>query len=274
MSAARRFAGVSVITGASSGIGRALAVAMAAEGASLVLADIDAKALHSLREKLNAQGHQVEVCVTHVGRLADIEVLCDTAYEKFGRVDWLFNNAGILLSGNCWEISAEDWQRTLDVNLGGVIHAIRVFVPKMIAQGGGHIINTSSIGGLLVGPWMAPYTVTKHGITVLTEALYLELQAAGHPVKVSLLCPGAVATGIAATLNTQGNSPSAQLSAGLQKILSSQGMSPEDLALWVLNGVADGRFWLFPHPEQFKAGFESRNMRIVAEQSPQFNFNF
>ncbi len=268
--AKRRFDGVAVVTGAASGIGSALAMALAAEGASLVLADIDAPALGELRDTLTAQGFKVIALQTDVSRPAEIERLRDAALEHFGRVDWLFNNAGILVSGNSWEIGADIWQRALDVNLGSVIAATRVFVPLMIAQGGGHIVNTSSVGGLLVGPWVAPYTVTKHGVTVLTEALYLELQAAGQPIKVSLLCPGPVDTGIARDLKVDPGSAAGRLAGALQGMIAERGMPPQELARFALDGVAAGRFWLFPHPDNVKPGVGERAQRIVSEEPPRF----
>lgn len=265
-----RFAGVAVVTGAASGIGRGLATALAAEGASLVLADVNECALNELRDTLAAQGTPVVALRADVSQLADVERLRDAALERFARVDWLFNNAGILLSGNSWEIGHDEWQRAIGVNLWGVIHAHRSFVPLMIRQGGGHIVNTSSIGGLLVGPWIAPYTVSKHGVTVLSEALHLELQAAGQPVKVSVLCPGPVDTGIVNDLRADAGSAAGQLASALKSTLAEHGMAPLELARFALDGVAEGRFWLFPHPEAVKPGVGERAQRIVDEAPPRF----
>ncbi|HSV83595.1 MAG TPA: SDR family NAD(P)-dependent oxidoreductase [Ramlibacter sp.] len=264
-----RFAGVAVVTGAASGIGRGLAEQLAAEGASLVLADIDEPALLALRDALAARGTPVLAQRTDVSRRDDIDRLRDAALERFGRVDWLFNNAGILTSGNSWEQGEGQWQRVLGVNLWSVIHAHHSFVPLMIRQGRGHVVNTSSIGGLLVGPWIAPYTVSKHGVTVLTEALLMELQAAGHPVRVSLLCPGPVDTGIARGLQPDAT-PAGQLAGALQGSLSDHGMSPADLARFALDGVAAGRFWLLPHPDAVKPGVGERAQRIASEAPPRF----
>lgn len=269
--AQRRFDGVAVVTGAASGIGRGLAQALALEGAQLVLADVDAAALVEIGDSLVAGGAQVAALRTDVSQLGDIERLRDLALERFGRVDWLFNNAGILLSGNSWEIGADAWQRALDVNLSSVVHATRAFVPLMIGQGFGHIVNTSSVGGLLVGPWIAPYTVTKHGVTVLSEALYLELKAARHPVKVSVLCPGPVNTGIARDLKADPASAAGQLAGALQHMLVEHGMSPAELARFALDGVAAGRFWLLPHPDALKPGVAERAQRIADEEPPQFH---
>lgn len=266
----KRFAGVAVVTGAARGIGRGLATALASEGASLVLADIDEAAIAALRDTLTAQGAHAIAVATDVSRLAHIERLRDAALERFGRVDWLFNNAGILSSGNSWEQGDDEWQRALGVNLWSVIHAHRCFVPLMIRQGAGHIVNTSSVGGLLVGPWIAPYTVTKHGVTVLSEALQMELQAAGHPVRVSLLCPGPVDTAIARALKADDASPAGRLAGMLQSTLAAHGMSPDELARFALDGVAAGRFWLFPHPDAVKPGVGERAQRIVGEEPPRF----
>jgi acetyl esterase len=264
----QRFKGVAVVTGAAQGIGRALALALAREGASLVLADIDEAGLQALQQELGGASLALR---TDVGRAQDIERLRDAALERFGRVDWLFNNAGILPNGNCWELDADQWQRALDINLGGVLHAIRAFVPAMIRQGSGHIVNTSSMGGLLVGPWLAPYTVSKHGVTVLSESLQLELDLARQPIKVSVLCPGAVATTIASGMKADPQSAAGQFAGGLKQALAEHGMSPEQLARQTLDGVAAGRFWLLPHPLEVKAGVRERAQRIVDEQPPVFN---
>ncbi|WP_077037667.1 SDR family NAD(P)-dependent oxidoreductase, partial [Pelomonas sp. KK5] len=242
----RRFDGVAVVTGAAQGIGRALARALAGEGARLVLADIDEAGLAALQRELGDD--KALALRTDVSRADDIERLRDAAQKRFGRVDWLFNNAGVLPGGrNCWELDASQWQRALDINLGGVLHAVRAFVPLMVRQGGGHIVNTSSMGGLLVGPWMAPYTVSKHGVTVLSESLQLELAAAGLPIKVSVLCPGAVATGIAAGFAADADTAAGQFAGGLKQALATHGMAPEEVARRALDGVAAGRFWLLPH---------------------------
>lgn len=261
---------MAVITGAASGIGRGLAQALAQEGAQLVLADVNDGGLAELAQQLSDAGVSVLTQHTDVGRLDHLERLRDVALERFGGVDWLFNNAGILLAGHSWEIDAAAWERTLDVNLRSVIHATRVFVPVLLRQGRGHVINTASIGGLLTGPWMAPYAVTKHGVIALSEALYLELQAAGHPVQVSVLCPGPVDTGIAKDMRADPSSAAGQLARTLQHMLAHDGMSPLALARFALDGVAEGRFWLFPHPQAVKPLLMERAGRIVDEQPPRF----
>ncbi|MFS8977922.1 SDR family NAD(P)-dependent oxidoreductase [Cupriavidus necator] len=257
-----------VITGAAGGIGRALAHALAAQGYGLALADIDAVALDAVRAALAHHGQPVVTVPTDVADAEQIAGLCDESFARLGRVDLLINNAGVLATGRCWELAPEAFRRVLDINLWSVIHALRCFVPRMAAQGTGHIVNVASMAGLAVGPWLAPYTISKQGVVALSEGLAMELQAAGLPLGVSVVCPGPVATGIAAGLSGAAQQEVDEMNGALRSGIAA-GMTPEAVAGHILDGVAAGRFWILPHPQAAHAA-QARAQGIAAGNAPAF----
>jgi NAD(P)-dependent dehydrogenase (short-subunit alcohol dehydrogenase family) len=185
-----------VITGAASGFGRELAILCAADGMNVVLADRDEPGMRGTVELLPAGAQSL--CVRcDVSRPADVENLAGEAVKKFGAVHLLFNNAGVAVAGPAWTATLDDWKWSIDVNLMGVVHGIRSFVPRMLAQGDEcHIVNTASVAGLLSVPGSAVYCVTKHGVVTLSEVLHHDLQLANAKIGVSVLCPAFVNTGI------------------------------------------------------------------------------
>lgn len=259
---------VAVITGAASGIGRGLAEEAARRGMRLVLADLDAPGLDRLCDALRANATEVVSRVTDVGQLAQVEALRDCAVESFGGVDLLFNNAGVIQTGYSWEISQSQWQRMLDVNLNGVIHGIRSFLPLLLRQGrGGHVINTASLAGLLNSPLLAPYNVTKQAVVALSETLHYELALLDAPIAVSVICPGPVASAI-----MDSNQHSDAAGEGLSQLLDGRirhGMSPAELAALVFDAIDAKRFWVLPHKD-FKAALQRRVRSILEETNPQF----
>jgi NAD(P)-dependent dehydrogenase (short-subunit alcohol dehydrogenase family) len=257
-----------VITGAGSGIGRALAHALAAQGYALALADIDADALEATHAALAGQGAIAIAVPTDVSDLRQMEHLCAEAFLRLGRVDLLVNNAGVLATGRCWELAPEVFERVLRINLWSVLHALRCFVPRMAAQGSGHIVNVASMAGLAVGPWLAPYTLSKQGVVALSEGLALELQAAGLPIRVSVVCPGPVATGIAAGLDGAGPQEVNQMNGALRSGIAA-GMTPDEVARVILDGVSAGRFWILPHEQAAHAAL-ARAQGIAAGSQPAF----
>jgi NAD(P)-dependent dehydrogenase (short-subunit alcohol dehydrogenase family) len=183
---------VAVVTGAASGIGRAMADRFAAEGMKVVLADVEKDALARAEAEMKAAGATVLAVPTDVSRAGDVEALARQTVDAFGAVHVLCNNAGVSpVMGASWELTEADWQWVLGVNLWGVLHGIRAFVPIMLKQDSeGHIVNTASMAGLVGGgPWWSTYGVAKHGVVNLSESLHRELAAAGSRVKVSVLCP-------------------------------------------------------------------------------------
>ena len=168
---------VAVITGAGSGIGLGLARYAASQGMHVVAADVDNQGLDALSETISAQRQSIITVATDVSSPEAVEKLAEIAFEHYGKVNLLFNNAGVLVDGKSWERSVKDWQWSINVNILGVVNGIRSFIPKMLQQGEeGRVINTSSIGGLLGGgAFLGPYQGTKHCITAITETLYSEL---------------------------------------------------------------------------------------------------
>ena len=188
---------VAVITGAASGIGRALADRCVQEGMKVVLADVEVETLTKTEESMKAAGATVLAVRTDASRAGDVEVLVAKTVEAFGAVHLLCNNAGVATEAAIWESTTAEWEWVMGVNLWGVIYGARVFVPIMLAQDTEcHVVNTASMEGLISGPGLGAYKVTKHGVIALSETLYHDLAERGAKVKVSVLCPGIVNTRI------------------------------------------------------------------------------
>ncbi|WP_033321533.1 SDR family oxidoreductase [Streptomyces yerevanensis] len=186
---------VAVVTGAGSGIGRAAARAFARRGARVVVTDLDAERAHAVVEELGALGGEAVAAACDVTVIDDLQAVRDLALHRFGRVDLVMNNVGILAVGPVEAIPLEAWQRVIDVNLLSVVRSNLVFLPVLLEQGAGHVVNTASTAGLLpYGYDRLPYTATKHAIVGLSEALALYLRPRG--IGVSCLCPAGVATNI------------------------------------------------------------------------------
>jgi len=186
---------VAVVTGAASGIGLAIADALAAEGASVLMTDLDGAALDAAAASLRDRGDEVDALVVDVRDPDAVEAAAARAVEHYGSLHIAVNNAGIVNGGNSWELSLEDWHRVLDVNLWGVIHGVRAFVPRILATGEeGHVVNTASMAAVDIHAGIAPYTVAKHGVLGLSDVLRAELAAADAPVGVSVVMPGMIRT--------------------------------------------------------------------------------
>lgn len=186
-----------VVTGGASGIGKALAARCCAEGMNVVLADVERKALDAARDELAQGKRNVIGVVTDVSRAEEIGRLAEKTLEAFGSADLLFNNAGVGAGTTVWESTLEDWTWVIGVNLWGVIHGVRTFVPIMLKQNRpAHIVNTASIAGLVRGHHSASYATTKHAVVALTEQLALEFERIHAPIKASVLCPSWVNTRI------------------------------------------------------------------------------
>ena len=248
---------VAVVTGAASGIGAALGRAFADAGCSVVLADVDAVALDAVAATIEGE---VLTVVTDVSVAADLEHLAEAAFNRFGAVHVLCNNAGVSTFNPVVAQSLDDWRWVLGVNLWGVIHGVQAFLPRMMAQGQpAHIVNTSSLAGLVSGlPSLGPYNVSKVGVVALSETLRMELALAGSPVSVSVLCPGSTPTRI---LESERNRP-AELGSELRvpdgDLMRDAVRSGFDgpgartvaeVAADVLDGVRGGQFWIITSGE-------------------------
>ena len=244
---------VAVVTGAASGIGRAVAEAFAVEGAHVVLADIDADGLAAACAELAARGHDVFGVPTDVSSEDDIDRLAVRTEEHYGRVDIVHNNAGVVASGLVEEITIDSWEWVLAVDLWSVIHGARIFAPILKRQGSGHIINTASTAGLQASPGIGPYNVAKFGVVGLSETLRLECEP--HGVGVSVLCPGAVDTRIVdaernrpATVPASHGPTADQFTRRSGELLRNEGLPPATVAHAVVDAVRTNQFWILTHP--------------------------
>jgi len=270
--------GVAVVTGAGSGTGRALARRFAREGMRVVLADVDLIALAATARGI-AETHGAErvLAVPTDVRDADaVQALADATVEHFGAVHVVCNNAGVGSGGAAWEVTPARWRWVVDVNLMGVAHGISAFVPYLLAQDRGHVVNTASAAGLLTGAGMAPYFATKHAVIALSESLHLDLRNAHSSVGVSVLCPEWVrGTRIH---DAERNLPSAArdgstpeggpLVDGVLRSLVNGGTDPDELAGDVVDAVRRDRFWVLPHRESTLAAARMRWAAIEEGQPP------
>jgi NAD(P)-dependent dehydrogenase (short-subunit alcohol dehydrogenase family) len=271
---------VALVTGGASGIGFALADRFASVGMKIVIADVEEAALSSAEQALKKKGAPVLAVRTDVSKAADLTKLADEAYSRFGAVNVLCNNAGVGMGGLSWEQSVEDWEWVLGVNLWGVIHGIRTFVPRMLAEGGeGHIINTASVAGLISSPYMSVYQATKHAVVTITESLKMELELAGGKISASVLCPGFVATRISdsernrpeatAKPPTPGQMAQQEMIREMARQQVAAGLKAADIAEMVLEAVRDDRFYIVTHP-RFKKLIRLRMENILEGKPPRF----
>jgi NAD(P)-dependent dehydrogenase (short-subunit alcohol dehydrogenase family) len=264
---------VAVVTGAASGIGRALAERFAAEGMKLVLADIDEARLGAAAADLEAAGVKVLAVRADVSRAASVESLAEQALRTFGAVHVVCNNAGVATPpGPAWEKTIEEWELVLGVNLWGVIHGVRVFLPILLSQGSeAHMVNTASAAGLLALPFGVDYLASKHAVVAISEGLHLELTQMGAKVKVSVLCPGFVKTRIieASEARPSGRARRPelrQMEDDMRRLLA-EGMPPAEISRRVIQAIREERFYVLPHDE-IKPAIEARVRNILAGRNP------
>ncbi|MDE0121165.1 MAG: SDR family NAD(P)-dependent oxidoreductase [bacterium] len=251
-----------VITGAASGIGRAMALRFSAEGMAVVAADVDAAALDELAAD-PGWSSPVRVVPTDVSDPSSVEELAVLVFEEFGEVGVLCNNAGVGPMGTIWEVDVPEWEWVLGVNLWGVINGVRSFIPRMLESGReGHVVNTASMAGLIAGREMTrwrlgAYAASKHAVVAISHTLYAELRTAGAPIGVSLLCPAAVNTRIWDTERLRplpGSEPSQPASQGAERLRAQLrtglelGNTPVEVAEMVLEAVVEDRFYVFTSP--------------------------
>jgi NAD(P)-dependent dehydrogenase (short-subunit alcohol dehydrogenase family) len=270
---------VAVVTGAASGIGRALADRCIQEGMNVVLADVEVEALTKTEASMKAAGAPVLAVRTDVSQARDVEALAQKTLEVFGAVHLLCNNAGVAgTPAPSWESTLADWEWVMGVNLWGVIHGVRVFVPIMQAQDAdGHIVNTASMAGLISCPGLAAYKVAKHGVVSLSETLHHELAERGAKVKVSVLCPGVVNTRIMESArNRPGYLPAKKpldpvSGAGWEALrqLVPAGMPPVQVADAVFKALRKDQFYILTNPEG-KESVRTRMEDILQERSPTY----
>ena len=258
-----------VVTGAASGMGRAFAERFGALGMNVVLADVEEPRLAETAASMRESGAEVVPVVTDVADGSSIDALAAKAFDTFGAVHVLCNNAGVGGGGPIAELTTNDWQWVLGVNLWGVIHGLRAFLPTMLSSGEeGHIVNTASMAGMMAGPMMGPYNATKFAVVAISETLHAELAMTAPQVGVSVLCPGFVNTDI---MTSARNRP-ADL-AGREmvvdeaqrasfKAMLESGKQPWEVALMVEDAIRNRRLHIFTD-DVFLPPFQARVQTIV-----------
>jgi NAD(P)-dependent dehydrogenase (short-subunit alcohol dehydrogenase family) len=273
---------VAVVTGGASGIGLALARRFATEGMQVVIADVEKDALDAAAEQLGGEhgADNVAAVPTDVRDPEAVEALAAATFERFGTAHVVCNNAGVAVGGFSWEIPPDRWRWIVDVNLMGVVNGIRAFVPRLIEQGEGHVVNTASIAGMVTAPVMSPYLATKHAVVAVSESLHFDLQVSGNGagVGVSVLCPEWVRTRIAeAERNRPDEVGAMALPEGVDEgagtsiigAFVENGLDPADVAGMVLDAIRRRRFWIFTHdssPASVRARFDA----ITGDGQPTF----
>ncbi len=254
-----------VITGGASGIGLGMARAFAGAGMSLVLGDIESEQLDSVVEQFTADGHKAIGVKTDVSEETQVQALADAALAEFGAIHVVSNNAGVGVGGPVDKMGLNDWTWTFNVNLWGVIYGIRTFVPILKEQGEGHISATASMAGLVGGPMLGAYHVSKHGVVGLMDSLRIELKMAKSAVRASVLCPGPVDTKVAFSERNRpehlprekAGDKQKKFAGDLNNVLS-DGLEPDEVGDLVLDAVLEERFWILTHIEEHLPLLERR----------------
>lgn len=258
---------VAVVTGGGSGIGFATARLLAREGMSIVLADIEQRALDAAREEIAGLGAEVLAVRTDVGDRAQVEALAQKTWQRFGGCHVLFNNAGVAIAGPIQEMTHKDWEWLIRVNLWGVIHGVEAFVPRMIKQDqGGHVVSTASFAGLVPNSGLGVYCVTKYGVVALSECLYRDLSP--HGIGVSVLCPMRVETNIDTSsrnrpveLGGTGAPPPPREPQEQYGTLAGRTLPVETVARLVVDGIKNNYLYIVTHEEA--RGFVRRRFERI-----------
>ena len=264
---------VAAVTGAASGLGRAMALAFADEGMSVALGDVgDCSAVLA---EIKGKGVGAVSMKLDVSQAEQVEAFAQMVERDLGPTFVVCNNAGVSPLGAAWEASIGDWQWILGVNLWGVIHGVRSFVPRLMARNEGHVVNTASVAGIINPPGSGAYNVTKHAVVALSETLHHDLREHGSTVGVSVLCPAYVSTGIA---DSERNRPAhlapapksketAAREVMLKKAVASGRLSADDVARAVVQAVKEDRFYILTHP-RIKGAIRARMEDILEDRAP------
>jgi NAD(P)-dependent dehydrogenase (short-subunit alcohol dehydrogenase family) len=265
--------GVAVITGAGAGIGAGLARCASRLGMTVVLVDVNAEAIAVLREELTVAGGSAVEMVCDVRDADAVQAMADQVYRELGPVRLLVNNAGIEQFGYLWDTPVSNWQRVVDINISGVFHGIRAFVPKMMTTDApAWVWNLSSIGGVAVVPLQAPYIMSKHAVLALTECLHLEVQAAGHDhhLHVQAVLPGAVVSNIFESAGgvDSGDTGAAEGQRTAMLDIKAEAMDPLAAAEMIFDQAAEGRFYLLTQPDYVGSAMAERARVLSSQEAP------
>jgi len=269
---------VAVVTGAASGIGKAMAARFLDAGMRVVLADVEAAALDAAARELGA-GPGLIAVPTDVTRADAVDALAERTLDAYGAVHVVCNNAGVFTGGLCWETPLPDWRWVFGVNVMGVVHGLRSFVPLLLAQEEGHVVNTASMAGVTATPLTGVYNASKHAVVSISETLHLELRGQGARVGVSCVCPEAVRTGIA---RAERNRPEGEriaetdLSPARRAVVQAittaaeTGIDPDVIAERTERAILEDRFWVLAEDDYWRGVCEARLDGIRARRNPDF----
>jgi NAD(P)-dependent dehydrogenase (short-subunit alcohol dehydrogenase family) len=261
---------VAVVTGAGSGIGRAMVEHFVDRGMKVAAADIDGDAALA---SASAAGGDAYGCAVDVADAAAVEALAVDVYERWGSVHLLCNNAGVFQAGLSWQRSIDDWDWALGVNLYGIIHGVKSFVPRMLEAGEeGHVVNTSSVAGFVAAPFTGPYNVSKVAAFSMTESLAHDLASVEALIGASVLCPSAIRTGIAHTDRVRPGGPTAEGddAAFVRESLfgmTEAGIDPTEVPPIVLDGIQAGDFLIATKPS-YRNQIQTRLDALLERQLP------
>lgn len=264
---------VAVVTGAASGIGRAVAERLVDEGMKVALADIEEDRLAEVTASLSDRGGEVIGVPTDVRHEEAIQALADATIDAFGAVHVVHNNAGVVTSAPLDQLTTADWEWTLGVDLWSVIFGMKIFLPLIKEAGEGHIVNTASTAGLQSAPGIGPYNVAKFGVVAITETLALELGDI-PAINASVLCPGAINTQIAASARNRPDELADHVETdvgrnfieGAGALLANKGKDPAEVADLVVHGITTNQFWLVTH-EPWKQIMVDRAQALATDGS-------
>ena len=262
--------GVAVITGAGAGIGMGLARRAGALGMTVVVTDINGAAAEKVAEDIRANGGKAEAMVVDVSRPAELDRLAEEVFARHGEVRLLVNNAGIETIGYTWEIPTERWEATLNINIHGIIHGVRAFVPKIIKTGKeAWIANLASVGSFGMMPTQTAYMVTKHAIQSFNECLYLEMELANLPIHVCSVIPGMLKTSIFNAEAGAGEPGSAaHHRKAMHDMMAAYGMDLDEGCKVILEQVAENKFWCSTQPEMTETMVAERIEYLRAKANP------
>jgi NADP-dependent 3-hydroxy acid dehydrogenase YdfG len=263
--------GVAVITGAGAGLGEGMARRAAELGMKVVLADVALERASALADEFRARGAEAVAMAVDVSRPAELDRLAADVYDRFGEVRLLINNAGIETVGNTWEIPLERWEKTLDINIHGVVHGCRAFLPRMLESGKpGWVANLSSIGGFGQMPAQTAYIMTKHAVQAFSECLALEVQVTGKPIHVASIIPGMVKTRIFDAVSaSEGETGHASAHRkAMHDMMAAHGMDLAHASQTILEQLAAKKFWVSTQPEMTDQAVEGRIAFFNSREAP------
>jgi NAD(P)-dependent dehydrogenase (short-subunit alcohol dehydrogenase family) len=265
--------GVAVITGAGAGIGMGLARRCGEIGMTVLVTDIDIARADKVAAEIVAQGGKAEAIQVDVSRPEALDALAQDVFDRHGAVRLLVNNAGIETIGNVWEIPTARWETTLNVNIHGVVHGVRAFVPHMLRVGQeAWIANLASIGSFGIMPTQAAYIMSKHAIQSLSECLYLEMKVAKAPINVCSIIPGMLKTSIFDAEAGIGEPASAaKHRATMAHMMATYGMELDEGCRRFVEGLAARKFWISSQPEMTDQSIEGRIAFFKSQEAPELH---